>query len=59
MTDRHSRIVHVGRPKGQADGRIVERGRHPDLLAQGGKYAAMWRRQQEAAGEVERQTYTA
>jgi ATP-binding cassette subfamily B protein len=32
-----------------ADGRIVERGRHPQLLAQGGSYAGMWNRQQESA----------
>ena len=28
-------------------GRIAERGRHRDLLAAGGRYAEMWRRQQE------------
>ncbi|CFW36860.1 ABC transporter ATP-binding protein [Bordetella pertussis] len=31
------------------DGRVVERGRHQALLAQGGIYAGMWARQQEAA----------
>ncbi|MHC5653323.1 ABCB family ABC transporter ATP-binding protein/permease [Stappia sp. ICDLI1TA098] len=35
-------------------GRIVERGRHQDLLAQEGLYASMWARQQEASEAEER-----
>jgi len=36
-----------------AGGLLVERGHHHALLAQGGLYAAMWSRQQEAARRAE------
>jgi len=32
------------------DGRIAERGRHAELLAAGGTYAAFWRERSRAAG---------
>jgi ATP-binding cassette, subfamily B, heavy metal transporter len=36
-------------------GRVVERGRHGELLARDGLYADMWRRQQEAAAVIDHQ----
>ena len=55
IAHRLSTIIHADEIVVLERGRIAERGRHVDLLARNGLYADMWRRQQEAAAEAERQ----
>jgi len=55
IAHRLSTIIHADEIVVLDRGRAVERGRHGDLLALNGLYADMWRRQQEAAAEAERQ----
>jgi ATP-binding cassette subfamily B protein len=47
IAHRLSTVVHAAQILVMADGRIVERGTHAELLALGGRYAHMWRLQQE------------
>jgi ATP-binding cassette subfamily B protein len=51
IAHRLSTIIHADEIIVLEDGRIVERGRHADLLAKGEKYAAMWAKQQEAVAK--------
>jgi ATP-binding cassette subfamily B protein len=49
IAHRLSTVVHADEILVLQEGRVVERGRHEALLAQGGIYATMWARQQAQA----------
>jgi ATP-binding cassette subfamily B protein len=53
--DRHrlSTVIDADEILVLEDGRVVERGRHGELLVKGGVYSAMWARQQQAAAVEE------
>jgi ATP-binding cassette subfamily B protein len=53
IAHRLSTVIHADEIVVLEDGRIVERGRHEALLAMNGRYAAMWRRQQQAIDHPE------
>jgi ATP-binding cassette subfamily B protein len=52
IAHRLSTVVHADEILVLEAGRVVERGRHANLLAREGVYAAMWRRQQSGAEQA-------
>jgi ATP-binding cassette subfamily B protein len=53
IAHRLSTVIHADEILVLDEGRVVERGTHARLLTQGGVYAGMWSRQQEAARAAE------
>ena len=54
IAHRLATVVHADEILVLDGGRIVERGNHAELVAMNGLYADMWRRQKEAADEIEK-----
>jgi ATP-binding cassette subfamily B protein len=54
IAHRLSTIVNADEILVMEQGRIIERGTHNDLVSKNGHYADMWRRQKEAADEIEK-----
>jgi len=54
IAHRLSTVVNADEILVMADGKVCERGTHAELVASGGIYADMWRRQKEVADEIEK-----
>ena len=54
ITHRLSTVTHADKILVLAQGQIVERGSHADILARNGVYAAMWRTQQQTRDRLMR-----
>jgi len=59
IAHRLSTVINANEILVLRDGEVAERGRHQDLLAQGGLYAQMWSRQREASEAEEKLRRTA